>query len=46
MRVQSLLDTSGSMGYRYDSRLTKLEYGSYLTAILAYLMTRQQDLWG
>jgi len=26
--------------------LTKLEYGSYLTAVLAYLMTRQQDAVG
>jgi len=43
MRVQILLDTSGSMGYRHDAGITKLEYASYLTAILAYLMTRQQD---
>jgi uncharacterized protein (DUF58 family) len=46
MRVQILLDSSGSMGYRYDSKITKLEYGCYLTAILAYLMTRQQDSVG
>jgi len=46
MRVQIVLDTSGSMGYSHQSRLTKLEYGSYLTAILAYLMTRQQDSVG
>ncbi|MBN2021707.1 MAG: DUF58 domain-containing protein [Pirellulales bacterium] len=46
MRVQILLDTSGSMGYRHASQITKLEYGSYLAAILAYLMTRQQDLVG
>lgn len=46
MRVQVLLDTSGSMGYRYDTKITKLEYGSYLTAVLSYLMTRQQDLVG
>jgi len=46
MRVQILLDTSGSMGYRHDDRLTKLEYACYLTAILAYLMTRQQDSVG
>jgi len=43
MRVQILLDTSGSMGYRHGAGITKLEYASYLTAILAYLMTRQQD---
>jgi uncharacterized protein (DUF58 family) len=46
MRVQILLDISGSMGYSYDGKLSKLEYGSYLTAILSYLMTRQQDSVG
>ncbi len=46
MRVQVLLDTSGSMAYRYESNITKLEYGSYLTAVLSYLMTRQQDSVG
>lgn len=46
MRVQVLLDTSASMGYRHAGGLTKLEYGCYLTAILAYLMTRQQDSVG
>lgn len=46
MRIQILLDTSGSMGYSFDGKLTKLEYGSYLTAMLAYLMTRQQDSVG
>ena len=46
MRVQILLDTSGSMGYGLDGRVTKLQYGSYLTAVLAYLMTRQQDCVG
>lgn len=46
MRVQILLDTSGSMAYRYEARITKLEYASYLTAILAYMMTRQQDSVG
>jgi len=46
MRVQVLLDTSASMGYSYDGKLTKLQYGSYLTAILSYLMTRQQDSVG
>ncbi len=46
MRVQILLDTSGSMGYSHAERLTKLEYGSYLTAVLSYLMTRQQDSVG
>ena len=43
MRVQILLDTSGSMGYCHENKLTKLQYGSYLTAVLSYLMTRQKD---
>ncbi len=46
MRVQILLDTSASMGYCHASKITKLQYGSYLTAVLAYLMTRQQDSVG
>jgi uncharacterized protein (DUF58 family) len=46
MRAHILLDTSGSMCYRSERGLTKLEYGSYLTAILAYLMIRQQDAVG
>jgi uncharacterized protein (DUF58 family) len=46
MRVQILLDTSGSMNYSHESRITKLQYGCYLSAILSYLMTRQQDSVG
>jgi uncharacterized protein (DUF58 family) len=46
MRVQILLDTSGSMGYAYDAAFSKYDYGAYLTAVLSYLMTRQQDLVG
>jgi uncharacterized protein (DUF58 family) len=46
MRVQILLDTSGSMNYSHERRITKLQYGCYLTAILSYLMTRQQDSVG
>lgn len=46
MRVQVLLDTSGSMNYRHEARITKLEYGCYLTAVLSYLMIRQQDSVG
>ena len=46
MRVQILLDTSGSMGYAHDGKFTKLQYGCYLTAVLSYLMTRQQDSVG
>jgi uncharacterized protein (DUF58 family) len=46
MRVQIVLDTSGSMGYSYEEKISKLEYGSYLTAVLSYMMTKQQDLVG
>jgi len=46
MRVQILLDTSGSMGYSYSAKITKYDYAAYLTAILSYLMTRQQDSVG
>ncbi|GAF71354.1 unnamed protein product, partial [marine sediment metagenome] len=40
-----LLDRSASMDYRTGS-LSKLEYGCYLSACLAYLMIRQQDSVG
>ena len=44
LRAHILLDCSASMGYRYSpDKLTKLEYGSYLAASLAYLLIRQQD---
>jgi uncharacterized protein (DUF58 family) len=43
MRVQIVLDTSASMGYGFDGRLTKLTYGCYLAAVLSWLMVRQQD---
>ena len=46
LRAQILLDTSGSMAYGPGPGVTKLEYGSYLTAVLAYLMMRQQDAVG
>jgi len=46
MRVQILLDTSGSMGYSHEEKISKYDYAAYLTAILAYLMTRQQDSVG
>ena len=39
-----LLDISNSMNYSSSgSSITKLEYASYLTAALAYLMLNQQD---
>ena len=40
-----LLDRSASMGYM-SKGITKLQYGSYLAASLAYLMLRQQDSVG
>lgn len=46
LRAQILLDTSGSMAYGLAPGLTKLQYASYLTAVLAYLMMRQQDAVG
>jgi len=47
LKAHILLDTSGSMGYKSDeTSLTKLQYGSYLAASLAYLMVRQQDSVG
>lgn len=46
LRAQVLLDSSASMAYRFGDGLTKLEYGCYLTAVLAQLMIRQQDAVG
>src|SRR5262245_15956072 len=47
LRCYVLLDKSASMGYRSDgARLTKLEYASYLSASLAYLMAFQHDAVG
>ena len=40
-----LLDVSGSMGYG-SGGVTKLEYGGYLAASIAYLMNRQRDAVG
>ena len=40
-----LLDISGSMGYA-SKGISKLEYGSYVAASLAYLMQRQRDAVG
>jgi uncharacterized protein (DUF58 family) len=41
-----LLDTSRSMGYASPGQITKLAYGSYLAASLAYMMIKQQDAVG
>jgi uncharacterized protein (DUF58 family) len=46
LRAQILLDMSGSMSYGEPPALTKLAYASYLTAVLAYFMIRQQDAVG
>jgi uncharacterized protein (DUF58 family) len=44
LRCYLLLDKSASMGYKSDGATwTKLEYGSYLAASLAYLMAFQHD---
>jgi uncharacterized protein (DUF58 family) len=40
-----LIDVSGSMGYA-SGDITKLQYASYLTGALAYLMHRQRDSFG
>jgi uncharacterized protein (DUF58 family) len=46
LRAQILLDTSGSMSYGEAPAISKLQYASYLTAVLAYFMMRQQDAVG
>jgi uncharacterized protein (DUF58 family) len=47
LRCYLLLDKSASMGYQSDgAKLTKLEYGSFLAASLAYLMAFQHDTVG
>ena len=45
LRAYIILDASGSMGYT-SGGLSKLEYGCYLGASLAYLMLKQQDSVG
>ncbi|MFQ6675759.1 MAG: DUF58 domain-containing protein [Fidelibacterota bacterium] len=42
LRSYLLLDTSRSMTYA-SRKVSKLDYGSYLTAALTYLMLKQQD---
>jgi len=46
LRCYLVVDTSASMGYASAGNLTKLEYASYLTAALAYLIIRQRDRAG
>lgn len=45
LRAYILLDCSKSMGFKSGS-VSKLEYGSYLAAALAYLMIHQNDAVG
>ena len=46
LRCYLLLDCSNSMTYRSGDNLSKLEYGSYLVASLAYMLSQQQDAVG
>jgi len=46
LKAYILLDKSGSMGFSYGGRITKLEYGRFLAAALAYLMIKQKDAVG
>lgn len=47
LRCHILLDISDSMRYPIEKdRLSKLEYGAYLSAALAYLMIQQRDAAG
>ena len=46
LRTYLLLDTSNSMSYSSSGKLSKLEYGCYLAASLAYLIIHQQDSAG
>jgi uncharacterized protein (DUF58 family) len=41
-----LLDTSESMGYASAGNVTKLQYGQFVAAALAYLVLQQQDSVG
>jgi uncharacterized protein (DUF58 family) len=45
LRAYILLDCSNSMNFQ-SGKLSKLEYGSYLAAALAYLMLHQNDAVG
>lgn len=45
LKAYILLDASGSMAYQSNG-LPKLEYGSYLSAALTYLMLTQRDAVG
>jgi len=42
-RLMLLLDASASMGYQTTAKVSKLQYGKYLAAALAYLASKQHD---
>ncbi len=46
LRIELLIDHSGSMGFQGEQRLSKLEYAKVVTASLAYLALRQSDATG
>lgn len=46
LKAYLILDASRSMAYSSNSRMTKLEYASYIAAALAYLMVQQRDAVG
>ncbi len=46
LKAHIILDVSGSMGFGSEGALTKLRYGSVITAALTFLMLRQRDSVG
>jgi len=46
LRHYVVLDTSPSMRFCHSGSLSKLEYGTYLSAALHYMMVRQRDATG
>ena len=46
LRVELLIDHSGSMGFQGAQPLSKLDYAKVITASLAYLALRQSDATG
>ncbi|MFZ1519437.1 MAG: DUF58 domain-containing protein [Ignavibacteriaceae bacterium] len=43
LRSYIILDSSKSMGYSYNNKISKLDYASTLVAALSYMMIKQQD---
>ena len=46
LRAYILLDCSRSMNFKQSGKLTKLQWGSYLSAALTHLLLRQNDAVG